>query len=555
MSAVHAATLRTLMLLLCLVACLPQAQAETRAWLDRDRIALGETATLNIETDAAGAQAPDYAPLDRDFEAGNHTSRRQYELRNGQASTRTLFAVALQPRRAGVATVPALEVGGERTQPLSLTVTPAAPARAGGTVFIEAEADHDAPYVQQAVGYVVRLYYATQLVSGQLDQDAPDGASIQRVGNDVQYTRDIGGRRYTVVERRYLLLPERSGELVMPGARFQGRGLGGFLDDFFGDGQRNLSARGPARTLQVRPVPDAAPQPWLPLHGLEMRYQETPRRARAGAAATVVVEATADGATAAQMPELELDVGDGAQVFAEPVQVDESFEDGRPKLRLVRRFSVVPAQAGALHIRGPRLEWWDVGAERARVASLPELEIEATPGTVPTARADAATSADDGWVRVPGVQGEVGSWALATVGFALLWLLTLAWALQLRQRPPAGHPAAPEGGGPAAAPAARSSSAQRELRRALDTGELGEVEAALRALATPVAADLDTLQALLADPTQRDAVAALQRARWAGGDAAPARAAVRAAFAKGPRWVRPTQRAQDLLPPLYPRPD
>ena len=35
------------------------AQADTRAWLDRDRIVLGESATLNIETDQAGVAAPE----------------------------------------------------------------------------------------------------------------------------------------------------------------------------------------------------------------------------------------------------------------------------------------------------------------------------------------------------------------------------------------------------------------------------------------------------------------------------------------------------------------
>src|SRR3546814_2150935 len=86
------------------------------------------------------------------------------------------------------------------------------------------QVDDDDPYVQQSVGYTLRLYYATPLVSGQLDQATPDGASLQRVGSDLQYTRLVGGKRYTVVERRFLLVPERSGPLTIPGARFSGRG-------------------------------------------------------------------------------------------------------------------------------------------------------------------------------------------------------------------------------------------------------------------------------------------------------------------------------------------
>src|SRR3546814_16396484 len=65
----------------------------------------------------------------------------------------------------------------------------APPARAGSAAFIETQIDDEDPYVQQSVGYTLRLYYATPLVSGQLDQATPAGASLQRVGSDLQYTR------------------------------------------------------------------------------------------------------------------------------------------------------------------------------------------------------------------------------------------------------------------------------------------------------------------------------------------------------------------------------
>jgi len=237
----------------CLLLCAVSAQARTRAWLDRDRVALGETTTLNIQTDQPSATAPDYAPLQSQFDVSANSSSRQYELVNGVASQHVLFAVALRPRREGLLAIPSLQVGNERTQALSLTVSPqaAAPAHSDGTVFIDSEADAQEPYVQQAVGYTVRLYYATPLVSGQLDQDPPTGATLQRVGEDAQYAREVGGRTYTVVERHYLLIPERSGTLTIPGARFEGKAAGGFFDDLLGDGQQDLRASSAPRVIRV----------------------------------------------------------------------------------------------------------------------------------------------------------------------------------------------------------------------------------------------------------------------------------------------------------------
>ncbi len=538
-------------------------QAQTRAWLDRDRIAYGETATLNVETDQATVASPDFSPLLGDFTLSGNTSSRQFERINGRSSVRVLFAVALRPKRDGVLSIPALRVGARSTQPLALAVTPAAAApaaaRAGDMAFIEAETDAQEPYVQQAVGYVVRLYYATPLISGQLDQPAADGASLQRIGQDLQYARDVGGRRYTVVERRFLLIPERSGTLTIPGATFEGRGAGGFFDEMFGDGQRELSANGAPRLLKIRAAPVNAPQPWLPLRGLTLRYLAAPQGARAGEAATVTVEATADGASGAQMPELQLQAGDGAQVFAEPPQIDETFDNGRPQAKLTRRFSIVPAREGTLRIPGPRLAWWDVRAGIARTASLPDLNLQVARGANGFGAAPAATTAATDassapgardWVRVPGVQGAVRPWALGTVIFAALWLVTLMWGLQRRSDALAARARVDAADAPTTQEGAGT---LRDLKQALDTGDLGDVADALCAMAKPPVADLDALRARLDDPAQATAVDQLQRARWADGDGSAARAALRAAFKSGPRWCKPASAPSEPLPPLYPR--
>lgn len=528
------------------------AHAQARAWFDRDRIGADESATLNIETTQLAA-TPEYAPLMRDFTLSGHTSSRRVESVNGSTRTRTLYAVALRPRREGVIGIPSLQVGNQRTPPLTLTVTPAStvPSRAGGVVFIESEVDDRSPYVQQAVGVTVRLYYAIPLVSGQLEQPAPDGASLQRVGEDLKYVREIGGRRYEVVERHYLLVPERSGTLAIPGARFHGQGVGGFFDEMFGDGRRALDAVAAPEQLQVQAAPASAAQPWLPLRELRLRYATTPQRATAGEAATVVLEAIADGASAAQLPELELDAGSDAQVFPEPAQVDETLVDGRPRTRVTRRFSVVPARAGSLRIEGPRLAWWDVQAGAARTATLPALAIEVAPGTgnfsapATTPANTATTRGDDGRIVIPGIQGRVLPWAAATVVFALLWFATLWWGLHRRPMPAparAGNEAAN-----GTAPHGRSS-----LKRALDTGDFDEIVAVLGAMATPPANGVDELRTRLDDPAQHEALAQLERARWADGDGVAARKALRDAFQQGPRWRRPAKATDEPLPPLYP---
>lgn len=538
--------------------------AATRAWLEQPQVTLGQAVTLNVETDAVSA-TPDLTPLMRDFDVEGQSDSRSVRMVNGRMSASTTFSLTLRPRRAGTLTIPALQVGNERTAPLTLEVGATATARAAsnGLVFVETEVDDPNPYVQQSVGVTVRLYYATPLVSGQLDLDPPDGALLQRVGEIVQSSREIDGRRYSTAERRFLLVPERSGALIVPGARFEGRGAGGWMDDLLGGNSRQVNITGAPRTLQVRPQPAGAPQPWLPVRDLRMRYTAVPQQLRTGEAGTLTIETTVVGATQAQLPELPTPSIPGAQVFAEPPQFDERFVGGTPQVTLTRRYSVVPSQAGRLVVPGTAMAWWDVRAGAARRATLPDLTLPVVVGTgspssVPVAGAarGAATlpAGPDDDILLEG-ERRVPShlWPWLAAGFAVLWLITLLWALTRR----AGTSSGPrtrvhaQAGAPVTAPATHTAA---DLKRALDAGELDDIEDVLRGMARPAAVDLDDLHRRLATASQRGAVELLRRARWAGGDAAQARAALREAFRGGPRWqTADTGDVEEPLPPLYPR--
>ena len=538
--------------------------AATRAWLEQPQVTLGQAVTLNVETDAVSA-TPDLTPLMRDFDVEGQSDSRSVRMVNGRMSASTTFSLTLRPRRAGTLTIPALQVGNERTAPLTLEVGATATARAAsnGLVFVETEVDDPNPYVQQSVGVTVRLYYATPLVSGQLDLDPPDGALLQRVGEIVQSSREIDGRRYSTAERRFLLVPERSGALIVPGARFEGRGAGGWMDDLLGGNSRQVNITGAPRTVQVRPQPAGAPQPWLPVRDLRMRYTAVPQQLRTGEAGTLTIETTVVGATQAQLPELPTPSIPGAQVFAEPPQFEERFVGGTPQVTLTRRYSVVPSQAGRLVVPGTAMAWWDVRAGAARRATLPDLTLPVVVGTgspssVPVAGAARGTATlpagpdDDilleGERRVP-----PHLWPWLAAGFAVLWLITLLWALTRRAGISSGPRARvhAQAGAPTMAPATHTAA---DLKRALDAGELDDIEDVLRGMARPAAVDLDDLHRRLATASQRGAVELLRRARWAGGDAAQARAALREAFRGGPRWqTADTGDVEEPLPPLYPR--
>ncbi len=562
-SGLRRACTHTVMILILLCFALP-AFAQTRAWLDRQQVTFGETATLNIETNAS-VQQIDYAPLTVNFEIAGQTVRRSFEWVNGRSSTRSLFAVGIRPRGPGLIMVPALRVGNSSTEPQQMTVMPPTvqPANTDADAFLQTEVDAEAPYVQQAVGMVVRLFVGVNLLSGQLDQDTPPGTSLQQVGEDVRYQRQMDGRRYNVIERRYLLTPERSGELIIPGARFNGQSVSGFFDGGIGDGRTPLSAAAPAQRLQVRKIPADATQPWLPLHDLRLRYLQVPTQARAGVATTVEVEMIADGASATQLPALEFPQTPDAQVFADPPQTEVQLVDGRPRATLRRRIAVVPLRAGLLSLAGPSVQWWDARQGITRTATLPPLVLQVATGAVPSganpdtgssikleSSTEPATLPVSNWPAVKLLSGFRHLLPLLAVMLGLVLLMSAWWLARIRK----------SGGGEVVLPPSSLMGASPKtpsLADALKTGELGGIAHALCTVAGLPDDDLDTLRTRLDDAAQRAAVDQLQAARWGFGDGkrdpALALASVRVAFAKGLHLQTAQPLPDIILPPLYPK--
>lgn len=546
-------------LLLILLSPLSMAQG-TRAFLDREEIVLGESVTLNIETDQPGGGEPDLSALGSDVRVLGSSSSTQISVVNGQQSMRTLWGVVLEPLSAGVIGLPALEVRGQRTEPLRLSVLPASarPRDVDADVLLEVEAAPENPYVQQQVIYTVRLLYAVTLLDGQLDEPGAAGADIRRLGGDATFSRDIGGRRYNVVERRYALTPLASGALRIEAPRFRGRALAGGRANRMFDPGTPVSAAGEAVTLEVRPRPASAGEPWLPAQSLDYSAQTSAAGAlKVGEPVTLSLRLSARGLSAEQLPELLLPAIDGAEVY--PDQEGSQSREGPRGIEgeRSRSFAVVPNRAGTLELPRLVIRWWDVAADEMREAVIEAQRFEVAPGAgaapMPASSAgDAdAVDADGATSAATSSQGATSPgvhpyWRLAALLQLplLLGLLGLWWRGR-RPAPPATMMPSPSL--PKAGPA---------VAEALRRGDLDDIAAALRALARArgLGPDLGALVQALDDGGQRAAVEALQRSLYAGASGASALDGLRSAFSRPPAFGgdAPSRTSDDILPPLYP---
>jgi len=562
--------LRLLLVVVLMLLAAPGAGAAVRAWLDRDHVAVGDPIQLTIETDGSPGR-PDLSALGRDFEVHGTATGSQTTIINGTARTTTQWAVTLAPRHGGVIDIPSIVVGNGRTPPLRVAVATlaqaASPSTSGavastpsgtGPVFIESAIAPEHPYVGQATIYTLRLYYAVPPLDASLDLPAPDNGDLRQVGDDQHDSVMVGGHRYDVVERHYLLLPERSGTMHIPAPEFQGRtmpGLAGvFDDDTVGSA---LHATGKAFDVPVRARPPNAAGPWLPAKSLQVTVDAPATAPVAGEPFGVVVHLAGDGVTAAQLPEITLPPVPGAQVYPEPSSTIEHARGGSLQAERTRRFAIVPERSGELRLPEFAVPWWDVVNDRAAVAkaSLPAVRVRPGAATGKESGEPAAPPSRTETASVP-VHGasETHVWQVIALVLAVALVLALAWGWR-RGR---GIVPADAGEDRAAAIPVRWPT----LDEALASGDASAITFALVAAAHAAAPrerapeGLAAVAARLDDPGQREAVLAFDAARWrADGTPAPqALDRLRSAFAKPPRWSAPARpvRRDASLPPLYP---
>lgn len=547
-------TMRRLWLLIVLFAlcafAVEVSAAPARAWLDRDTVQLGETVTLNVETDDTASE-PDFSALETDFELIGRSSSSSVSIVNGRTSSTLLWAVGLRPKHEGKLTIPALLVGNAKTQPVALTVGAApavAAANPGDDLFLEVTADPQLAYVQQQIRVTVKFFYAINLTDGAVEELTLGDAVVQKLGQDRSYDAERSGRRYRVMERRYAVTGQKSGTLQLPALNFRGRALSGNDPNalFFGRG-RAVTTRSEPVTIEIRPQPSAASRgPWLPAQSLQLQFDGAgpSLQGRVGEPLTITLTTIAQGLGFEQLPELDLPAIEGAEIYPDKSLTRSRENAGWVVGERTRKFAIVPKRAGTLRIPAVALDWWDTANDKAATAQTSEITIEVAEGAggTPAVAAASRASAD---APVPVDGSGATFWKIVALCSSALWLITLAAVLLQRRRPRVvAPPAAPV-----------FSPTKRSFELAVSAGDAAAAAQRLLAWARSEglpARHLGELAAQLDAPAQREAITRLQATLY-GGKAAALPPGLAVAFASG--FAR-TQRAAanddgSLLPPLW----
>ncbi|HIG42404.1 MAG: BatD family protein [bacterium] len=435
------------------------AFAQLSVTVDRTQITEADLVRLNIRVDNVTTSSnPDFGALERDFEilaalGPNQNSR--ISIVNGRQTSEvhTTWELRLRARRLGQLIIPAFKIGDQSSQPIRIEVVKQSAAmkqKMDQLVFFDTSVDHTNIYVQGQIIYTIRLFYIEN-ISGDFPAPPELGdAVIETIESERRYDTITNGRRYYVLEKRYAIYPQRSGELVIPRQAFSGSRVGrGFFST-----REPIMALSKPHTITVSPRPPSYQgKHWLPARSLEVTesWSQNPPGFKVGEPINRTLIISVEGLAASLLPVFENIEIEGAKTYKDPAVEDQTAnENGIFATRSVM-IGIVPTRAGTIRIPEISIPWWNTVTDKAEIATISSREflVEASVNVqseAPQIPVNPPVSEPLAPSTQPLTTMQTNPWVAVSATIGLLWLITVVlwWRQTARKKEKLLEPSDPD---------------------------------------------------------------------------------------------------------------
>lgn len=423
------------LLLLLLPLSAAQAFSSLSSSVDKNPAMLGEAITLTLSADGRfAADAIDFRVLEQDFRVMLPSVSQSTQVINGVTQHNTSWSVSLFASNTGSYRIPAFELNGVSSEPIELTIIESSQAQNRRDLFLEAKlVGYPSAYVQQMLYYDVVIYFSGDLQRGNLTEPALEGAEIQRLGPDTEGTALIDGVRYRTITRRYLLIPQRSGDFVIAPPLFTGEMIERNPERFnYFSRSKTVMAEAEPVQLEVKPQPENFPGRWLiaGLVTLTEEWQPDRQQLKAGEPVTRIITLSAVDVATNQLPDLDQQLPTSLRAYQEQPQSRGAERSGRQVAQKVFTSALIASNEGELVLPEVRLPWWNSQTNRLEYAVLPARALQVTGNAQPAMPLPTlsspellpATAASPPWQWNYLSTVLLAAWLLSTVALCWLWL-------------------------------------------------------------------------------------------------------------------------------------
>jgi len=410
--------------------------ASINTFVNRQNIEVNESFNLVFEADGSVDADPDFSPLAVYFDILNQSQSSNMTIVNGNFSRKTVWTLVLLAKQPGSYAIPSIEFGKDKSRPLTIKIGKASTQSSSSdqSIFLEAEIDQQSAYVQSQIIYTVRLFRSVDIQNASLTEPELSDADaiVEKIGEDNRYQTRRNGVRYIVIERKYAIFPQQSGQLTIKPLEFNGQIVSQRRSFFDITPFNNVSKRIVSKKINIDVKPVAAifsDKHWLP--STEVKLQDSwPENVKfkVGEPVTRTISLLASGLTSSQLPDIaQATIENIKQYPDQPTLNNLKDENGIVGIR-EEKIAFIPTKAGNITLPEINIPWWNTKTGKlqyARIAAktinvLPgaATQIAVTPAISSTAITQTNNTNTDNFITNP-------AWIYSTLFFAVLWLLTL----------------------------------------------------------------------------------------------------------------------------------
>jgi hypothetical protein len=367
---------------LLLLSCVAQAQvSELTASVDRNPILADESFNLTLlATGSVDRDDVDFSALSNDFRVGRPSFSMSTQIINGSMTRNVSWTLNLQPKQTGRFEIPAFEIDGQASKPFFVEVLPVDSMNTNQPrdFYVSAEVNKSDLYLQQQLLYTLRIHLSRDIQRGNLDLPDLDGALIEQIGEDRDYQDIIDGVRYRIIERKYAIIPQSSGQFTIGGPVFEADVLTNSRQSFANFGRtRSITRRAPDIAIDVKPIPDDYNYTWLPSEFVEVteEWQGDSDNLVVGDPITRTITITAMGLTKEQLPVVNTPYHPDFKVYPEQPELATAETDTALVSQSTLNTAIIPSKSGTYVLPEVRVPWFNVNTQQTEFALIPAKTV------------------------------------------------------------------------------------------------------------------------------------------------------------------------------------
>lgn len=423
-----------------LITLIKYSYAFIPAQVDRNNPGLGQSFTLNISLPNANAH-PQLDKLSQDFTIYNTSMSSETNIINGHTTTQNNLIITLIPKKSGKQTIPAITIGNDSTQPIVIDVGASSSTNStNSSIYAKGLITNQSnAYIGVPLIYTLSLHYKNPLANVNMSPLNIPNATVSTLGKTTQYQANESGNVYQVLEQKFLITPNNSGQLIIPPIQINGEIND---NDFFSlNAPKVFNVATKQLSIAVANIPAGiTPDKWLPAKDLLVKesWSVTGNSIQVGQPITRSIVIQAKGVPSASIPNLDLITPSNVNAYPDKTISQDANLNSDILATKTFKIAYIPTQTGQLNFPSITFNWWNINTKSLQSITIPAKEYTVSNPTgnnivmtQPPLNNNPITQDNS---LIPSSNNLSSNkttqpnrlWVYLTFIFACLWLITLA---------------------------------------------------------------------------------------------------------------------------------